>query len=163
MHHFLIEDSGLKSATTVPSATRLITLSTVEPYPTLRALEILPSIVRNADRSRGKPLPSITTKQRRSKPPSLVRSRTGHRRVERRWIFIWNVCGTETSGIATRLVDTVSTPMLLMVLQSCKIDPKLLNTHRFRLDRILDAYETFAGGAHVESLYSSIPSWWHCN
>ena len=45
--------------------------------------------------------------------------------------------------ITTRLVDTVSTPMLLNILQSHKIDPKLLITHHFKLDRILDAYETF--------------------
>ena len=45
--------------------------------------------------------------------------------------------------ITTRLVDTVSTPMLLNSLRSHKIDPKLLITHRFKLDQILDAYETF--------------------
>ena len=43
--------------------------------------------------------------------------------------------------ITTRLVDTVSTPMLLKTVRSHKIDPKLLITHRFKLDRILDAYE----------------------
>ena len=37
--------------------------------------------------------------------------------------------------ITTRLVDTVSTPMLLKTsLKSQKIDPKLLITHRFKLD-----------------------------
>ena len=54
--------------------------------------------------------------------------------------------------ITTRLVDTVSTPMLLNSLQSHKIDPKLLITHRFRLDRILDAYETFAHAADTHAL-----------
>jgi alcohol dehydrogenase len=44
--------------------------------------------------------------------------------------------------ITTRLVDTVSTPMLLDVLRSRKIDPKLLITHRFKLDRLIDAYKT---------------------
>jgi alcohol dehydrogenase len=44
--------------------------------------------------------------------------------------------------ITTRLVDTVSTPMLLNILRSHKLAPKLLITHRFKLDRILDAYET---------------------
>ena len=33
--------------------------------------------------------------------------------------------------------------MLLKTVQSRKIDPKLLITHRFKLDQILDAYETF--------------------
>ena len=45
--------------------------------------------------------------------------------------------------ITTRLVDTVSTPMLLKTCGPDKIDPKLLITHRFKLDQILDAYETF--------------------
>ena len=34
--------------------------------------------------------------------------------------------------------------MLLKTVRSRKIDPKLLITHRFKLDHILDAYETFA-------------------
>jgi alcohol dehydrogenase len=54
--------------------------------------------------------------------------------------------------ITTRLVDTVSTPMLLNVLRSHKIDPKLLITHRFKLDHILDAYETFAHAAKTKAL-----------
>jgi len=44
-------------------------------------------------------------------------------------------------------VDTVTTPMLLKTVQSKKIDPKLLITHQFKLDQILDAYETFGPGA----------------
>jgi alcohol dehydrogenase len=55
-------------------------------------------------------------------------------------------------SITTRLVDTVSTPMLLNTLLSQKIDPKLLITHRFKLDRILDAYETFAHAANTRAL-----------
>ena len=54
--------------------------------------------------------------------------------------------------ITTRLVDTVSTQMLLDILQSRKIDPKRLITHRFKLDRILDAYETFAHAADTRAL-----------
>jgi alcohol dehydrogenase len=54
--------------------------------------------------------------------------------------------------ITTRLVDTVSTPMLLNILRSRKIDPKLLITHRFKLDRILDAYETFGHAAKTKAL-----------
>jgi alcohol dehydrogenase len=54
--------------------------------------------------------------------------------------------------ITTRLVDTVSTPMLINVLQSHKIDPKLLITHRFKLDHILDAYETFSHAADTRAL-----------
>ena len=54
--------------------------------------------------------------------------------------------------ITTRLVDTVSTPMLLNILQSRRIDPKLLITHRFKLDHILDAYETFGHAANTRAL-----------
>ena len=43
--------------------------------------------------------------------------------------------------ITTRLVDTVTTPMLLKTVQSGKIDPKRLITHRFKLAQILDAYD----------------------
>lgn len=54
--------------------------------------------------------------------------------------------------ITTRLVDTVTTPMLLKTVQSRKIDPKLLITHRFKLDRILDAYDTFGKAASIQAL-----------
>src|SRR5271167_1563548 len=54
--------------------------------------------------------------------------------------------------ITTRLVDTVSTPMLLNILQSHKIDPKVLITHHFKLDRILDAYETFGHATKTKAL-----------
>jgi alcohol dehydrogenase len=55
-------------------------------------------------------------------------------------------------SITTRLVDTASTPMLLKVLGAHKIDPKLLITHRFKLDHILDAYETFGNAAKTGAL-----------
>jgi alcohol dehydrogenase len=55
-------------------------------------------------------------------------------------------------SITTRLVDTASTPMLLDILHAHKIDPKLLITHRFKFDQILDAYETFAHAAETKAL-----------
>jgi alcohol dehydrogenase len=55
-------------------------------------------------------------------------------------------------SITTRLVDTVSTPMLLKTLCSHKLDPKPLVTHRFKLAQILDAYETFAHAAETHAL-----------
>lgn len=55
-------------------------------------------------------------------------------------------------AITTRLVDTVSTPMLLKTVQAKKIDPKLLITHRFKLAEILDAYSTFADAASTRAL-----------
>ena len=54
--------------------------------------------------------------------------------------------------ITTRLVDTVTTPMLLKTVQSRKIDPKQLITHRFKLDRILEAYDTFGRAASTQAL-----------
>ncbi len=54
--------------------------------------------------------------------------------------------------ITTRLVDTASTPMLLKTTQAGKIDPKLLITHRFQMDAILDAYDTFARAADTRAL-----------
>ena len=59
---------------------------------------------------------------------------------------------SENIAITTRLVDTVSTPMLLKTVQSKKINPKLLITHRFKLDKILDAYETFGHAASTGAL-----------
>ena len=60
--------------------------------------------------------------------------------------------------ITTRLVDTVSTPMLLSILVSHKLDPKVLITHRFKLASILDAYETFAQAAGTRALKVIIES-----
>ncbi|OHT21788.1 zinc-dependent alcohol dehydrogenase family protein [Edaphosphingomonas haloaromaticamans] len=55
-------------------------------------------------------------------------------------------------SITTRLVDTATTPMLLKTVQSKKIDPKLLITHRFALADILDAYDTFGRAAATQAL-----------
>ncbi|MEA3130261.1 MAG: alcohol dehydrogenase, partial [Paraburkholderia sp.] len=50
------------------------------------------------------------------------------------------------------LVDNVSTPILLDTLRAHKLDRKLLITHRFGLDQILDAYGTFAHAADPHAL-----------
>jgi alcohol dehydrogenase len=59
---------------------------------------------------------------------------------------------SQNISITTRLVDTVSTPMLLKTVQSGKIDPRLLITHRFKLDDILAAYEVFGHAADSKAL-----------
>lgn len=59
---------------------------------------------------------------------------------------------SQNIAITTRLVDTVSTPMLLKTVLSKKIDPKLLITHRFKLDQLLEAYETFGHAAETKAL-----------
>jgi len=54
--------------------------------------------------------------------------------------------------ITTRLVDTVSTPMLLKTILSKKIDPARLITHRFPLHNIIQAYDTFQNAAKDKTL-----------
>lgn len=54
--------------------------------------------------------------------------------------------------ITTRLVDTVTTPMLLKVVQSGKIKPEQLITHHFYLDEIIKAYAVFSKGAQEKAL-----------
>jgi alcohol dehydrogenase len=54
--------------------------------------------------------------------------------------------------ITTRLVDTVTTPMLLKTVQSKKLDSKKLITHRFKLSDIINAYDTFQNAAREKAL-----------
>ena len=54
--------------------------------------------------------------------------------------------------ITTRLVDTVTTPMLLKTVQSGRIDPAKLITHRFSFDQLLEAYDTFGHAASTQAL-----------
>lgn len=54
--------------------------------------------------------------------------------------------------ITTRLVDTFATPMLLKTVQAKKIDPRKLITHHFKLEQILDAYDTFEKAADTHAL-----------
>ena len=69
-------------------------------------------------------------------------------KVDLRLETLWN----RNISITTRLVDTVSTPTLLKILRSKKIDPTLLITHRFKLVDILEAYETFGHAADTHAL-----------
>ena len=61
---------------------------------------------------------------------------------------LWSRNITITAG----LVDTTSTPMLFKTVQSHKLDPKKLITHRFNLDKIMDAYDTFENAANEKAL-----------
>jgi alcohol dehydrogenase len=54
--------------------------------------------------------------------------------------------------LTTRLVDTVTTPMLLRVVQSRKLRPQALVTHRFRLDEIMQAYDAFGNAGRERAL-----------
>ena len=55
-------------------------------------------------------------------------------------------------AITTGLVDTVTTAMLLKTVHSKKLDPARLVTHRFKLDQIMDAYDTFSRAAETKAL-----------
>jgi alcohol dehydrogenase len=55
-------------------------------------------------------------------------------------------------AITTRLVDTVTTPMLLKVVRSGKLEPKKLVTHRFAMNDIMKAYDTFRHAANESAL-----------
>jgi alcohol dehydrogenase len=59
---------------------------------------------------------------------------------------------SQNIAITTRLVDAVSTQMLLNTVRSGKIDPSPLITHHFSLDDILSAYETFGRAAETKAL-----------
>jgi len=54
--------------------------------------------------------------------------------------------------ITTGLVDTFSTPMLFKNVQSGKLDPKKLITHRFKLEEIIQAYNTFEHASKEKAL-----------
>ncbi|MDP4174694.1 MAG: zinc-dependent alcohol dehydrogenase family protein [Bacteroidota bacterium] len=54
--------------------------------------------------------------------------------------------------ITTRLVDTVSTPMLLKTVTSGKLQPEKLITHHFKLNEIMKAYDTFENAAQEKAL-----------
>ena len=54
--------------------------------------------------------------------------------------------------ITTRLVDTVSAPMLLKLVQAKMLDPRPLITHRFPLDQADEAYDMFGRAADTKAL-----------
>jgi alcohol dehydrogenase len=54
--------------------------------------------------------------------------------------------------LTTRLVDTVTSPMLLKAIQSRKVDPKQLITHHFTLANVEEAYDTFGHAAKTQAL-----------
>src|SRR3984957_15736156 len=54
--------------------------------------------------------------------------------------------------LTTRLVDTVTTPMLLKAVRSGALHPNELLTHRFALGDVMKAYETFGNAAKEGAL-----------
>jgi alcohol dehydrogenase len=54
--------------------------------------------------------------------------------------------------LTTRLVDTVSTPLLLKLVQSGRLQPQKLVTHRFGLGEVAEAYDVFGNAAKERAL-----------
>jgi alcohol dehydrogenase len=55
-------------------------------------------------------------------------------------------------SLTTRLVDTVTTPMLLKIVESGKLQPHKLVTHRFAMNDIMKAYDMFGNAAREGAL-----------
>jgi alcohol dehydrogenase len=54
--------------------------------------------------------------------------------------------------LTTRLVDTVTTPMLFKTVLSGKLQPSQLITHHFTLDQVMQAYDTFGDAMKEHAL-----------
>ncbi len=54
--------------------------------------------------------------------------------------------------LTTRLVDAVTTPMLLKAVASGRLKPAQLITHEFKLDDLMKAYDTFGNAAQEKAL-----------
>ncbi|MFL5276329.1 MAG: zinc-dependent alcohol dehydrogenase family protein [Myxococcales bacterium] len=54
--------------------------------------------------------------------------------------------------LTTRLVDTVTTPLLLKSVLAGKLQPRRLITHEFHLEELMKAYDTFGNAAREKAL-----------
>jgi alcohol dehydrogenase len=54
--------------------------------------------------------------------------------------------------LTTRLVDTITIPMLLNMVVSGKLQPQQLITHHFSLDQIMQAYDTYGNATQEHAL-----------
>jgi alcohol dehydrogenase len=54
--------------------------------------------------------------------------------------------------ITTGLVDTFTTPKLLKLIASGRLDPTVFATHRFSLGQTMDAYDVFGAAAETNAL-----------
>jgi alcohol dehydrogenase len=70
------------------------------------------------------------------------------RPVELRLEKLWS----HNITLTTRLVDTVTTPMLLKLVQAGRLQPRKLVTHRFELPEMMKAYDTFSNAARERAL-----------
>jgi len=63
---------------------------------------------------------------------------------------------TRNVTITTGLVDTRTIPSLLKAIESGQIDPGAFTTHRFELDQMMDAYDTFTRANETGALKVAI-------
>ncbi len=83
------------------------------------------------------------------KPGGVIANIGVHgRKVDLHLEFLWS----QNISITTRLVDTLTMPLLLKMVQSKKIDPSRLITHRFKFDKVLEAYDTFSRAADTKAI-----------
>jgi alcohol dehydrogenase len=54
--------------------------------------------------------------------------------------------------ITTGLVDTFTTPKLLKLIASGRLDPTAFATHRFSLEETMEAYDVFGAAAETNAL-----------
>jgi alcohol dehydrogenase len=54
--------------------------------------------------------------------------------------------------LTTRLVDTVTTPMLLKLFLTGRLQPGKLITHRFKLEEAMTAYDVFGDASRAKAL-----------
>ncbi len=73
-----------------------------------------------------------------------VHGRAATFHLEKQWI--------RDITVTTGLVDTFSTPQLLKLVASGRLDPTLFATHRFPLGETMEAYDVFADAAHTGAL-----------
>lgn len=59
-------------------------------------------------------------------------------------------------AITTGLVSATTTPMLLPLVAQEKLTPQKFVTHRFKLDEMIDAYDTFARAAETQAMKLAI-------
>ncbi len=59
-------------------------------------------------------------------------------------------------SITTGLVSATTTPMLLKLVAQGKLTPQLFVTHRFQLDQMMEAYDTFGRAAETKAMKVAI-------
>ncbi|HRE27359.1 MAG TPA: hypothetical protein PK954_12045, partial [Anaerolineales bacterium] len=62
------------------------------------------------------------------------------------------VLWTRNITIRMGVVNTNTIPVLLRMIQACKLDPTLLITHHYPLEQIVEAYEVFKNAAREQAI-----------